>query len=213
MDQLATYVILFGIIVIIGQIFHRSSYPISLLLVLTGMILSFVPGFPNVTLNSALVLNVFLPLLVYQISSFSSWQDFKKNLRPIALLSVGHVIFIMLVVAVVVHIVIPELGWPLAFVLGAAISPPDDVAIVSIAEKIRMPERIVTILEGEGMLNDAVALILFRLALVAVITHQFFIAKSILVFFIMVIGETVYGFIVGFIVGEIRLKLRDKQIG
>lgn len=212
MDQLTTYVLLFGIIVIIGQIFHRSSYPISLLLVVTGMFLSFVPGFPRVTLNSALVLNVFLPLLVYQISSFSSWQDFKKNLRPIALLSVGHIIFIMFVVAIVAHAIIPELGWPLAFVLGAAIAPPDDVAIVSIAEKIRMPERIVTILEGEGMLNDAIALILFRVALAAVITHQFFIAKSILAFFIMVIGEAIYGFIIGFVVGEIRMKIRDKKL-
>jgi Na+/H+ antiporter len=212
MGQLETYLILLAIIVVIGQLFSKSPIPISLLLVITGMLLSLVPIFPHINLNPTLVLNVFLPVLVYQISAFTSWQDFKKNLRPIALLSVGHVIFIVILIAVIMHALIPQLSWPLAFVLGAVIAPPDSVAIVSIAEKIRMPARIVTVLEGEGMLNDATALILFRFALAAVVTHEFYLMHAVANFFAVVIGETLYGLVLGYAIGELRLKLRTPML-
>jgi monovalent cation/hydrogen antiporter len=212
MEQIETYIILFIVIVIIGQTFSKTPVPISLLLVITGMLLSVLPNPPDVILDPSIVLNVFLPLLIYQISAFSSWKDVKKNLRPIILLSIGHVMFITLLVAVVIHMLVPEFGWPLAFVLGAVISPPDDVAIVSIADKIRMPERIVTILEGEGMFNDATALILFRFALAAVITHQFSAIQAVSAFFFVVIGETLYGLALGFIIGELRLRIQNTTL-
>lgn len=212
MEQFEIYVLLFGLIVIIGQIFHRSTIPVSLLLVIAGMLISFIPGFPLISLNSNLVLNIFLPLLIYQISAYSSWKEVKKNFRAIALLSVGHVIFIAGLVAIVIHTLLPQLGWPLAFVLGAVISPPDDVAIVSIAEKIRMPSKIITILEGEGMFNDATALILFRLALAALVTHEFYIAHAVSSFFAIIIGETLYGFAVGYVMGQLRLKIHNPQL-
>jgi Na+/H+ antiporter len=176
------------------------------------MVLSFVPYFPQFTINPVLILNIFLPILIYQISSFTSWKDFKKNMRPIGLLSVGHVIFITFLVAAVVHQLIPQLGWPLAFVLGAVIAPPDDVAIVSIAEKIRMPERVVTILEGEGMLNDATALIIFRIALAAVVTHEFSAVDAVSTFVLDVIGETIYGLIVGFGFGLLRTRISNSVL-
>jgi monovalent cation/hydrogen antiporter len=209
MDQMVTYIILFGVIVIIGQLFNKSTIPIALILVMTGMLLSFLPHFPRVTLNPQVVLDIFLPVLIYQISSFSSLTDFKKNYRPIALLSVGHVIFITFLVAAIIHLLIPQFDWPLAIVLGAVISPPDDVAIITIAEKIRMPQRVVTILEGEGMLNDATALILFRFALAAVIIHQFSVIHAISTFFIVVICETLYGLTLGYILGELRVKIQN----
>jgi CPA1 family monovalent cation:H+ antiporter len=118
------------------------------------MLISFIPHIPRITLNPTLVLNVFLPLLIYRASAESSWRDFKINIRPIALLSIGHVLFITIMVALVIHYLIPSMSWPLAFLLGAIISPPDDVAIVSIAEKIHMPKRVITILQGEGLFND-----------------------------------------------------------
>ncbi len=212
MDTIEIFVILFGIIVAVAQLFNKSSIPTSLLLVITGMILSFLPYFPQINLNPDIVLNIFLPVLVYEISAYSSWQDLKKNVRPVILMSVGHVLFITAVVAVVIHALIPQIGWPLAFVLGAVISPPDTVAIVSIAEKIRMPRRIVTILEGEGMLNDATALILFRFALVAVVTHQFSAIHAVSAFFAVVIGETLYGLVLGYIIAEIRLRIRNPML-
>jgi len=163
MEQLVTYIILFSIIVLLGQVFQKATMPLSLILVIFGMIVSYFPFVPKIDLNSELVLNVFLPLLIYQISAFSSWRDIKKQLRPIAMLSIGHVIFITLLVAAMIHTLIPQMGWPLAFVLGAVISPPDDVAIVSFSEKFPLPQRVFVILEGEGMFNDAAALTIFVL--------------------------------------------------
>lgn len=209
MDQIETYMILFGIIIAVGVLFSKSPVPTSLLLVIVGMILSFMPYFPPIYLQPNLVFEVFLPLLLYQISSFSSWKDVRKNIRPIALLSVGHVIFIMLLVAATVHFLLPQLGWPIAFVIGAVISPPDDVAIVSIAERIHMPSRIVTILEGEGMLNDATALVLLRFAVVAALTHQFSAVHAIGTFCAVVVCETLYGLFLGHLLGELRLRIQD----
>lgn len=212
MEQLILYITLLAIIVVIGVTFDKAPVPTSLLLVLTGICLNFIPIFTDIELDPMIVLNVFLPLLLYQISSFSAWKEMKKNIRPIILLSIGHVIFITVLIAITIHYLIPQLGWPLAFLLGAVISPPDDVAIVSIAEKIRMPNRIVTILEGEGMLNDATALTLFRFSLAAALTHQFSFIHAVSTFFIVVVGEIIYGLIVGYTIGKLRLKINDPKI-
>lgn len=212
MDLFIFYLLLFGIIVLLGQLFQKSTIPIALILVIAGMLLSLVPFFPEIRLNSQLVLDIFLPLLVYQISSFSSWRDMKKQARPIALLSIGHVFFITILVAVVFHALIPQLGWPLAFVLGAIISPPDDIAIVSIAEKIRIPERIFIILEGEGMFNDAAALTLFRFALLAAITNQFSLMTAATSFFMLIIVELAYGLVLGHLLGMIRVHIKNTSL-
>ena len=209
MDQISAYVMLLGIIVIVGVAFTKTSIPTSLPLVVVGMFFSFVPNFPRFNLSPDLVLDVFLPVLIYQASAFTSWRDMKKNIRPIALLSIGHVLFITVLVAITIHYFVPELSWPLAFVLGAVVSPPDDVALISIAEKVHMPQRIVTILMGEGMLNDATALILFRFSLAAVVTHQFSAVAAVGDFFLVVVGETLYGLALGVLMGELRLRFRD----
>lgn len=212
MEHLIFYIALFCVIVLAGQLFRKSVFPLALILVITGMLLSLIPYVPEITLDSGLVLNVFLPLLIYQISAFSSWRDIRKQIRPIASLSVGHVVFITCLVAVVIHGLLPQLGWPLAFVLGATISPPDDVAIVAICEKIRIPERIFIILEGEGMFNDAAALILFRFALAAAVTHTFSALHAFTAFIAVIIGETLYGLILGTLLGKIRLKIKNATL-
>lgn len=212
MEHIVLYVVLFGIIVLVGQIFHKTTIPISLLLVITGMLLSSFQLIPEITFNPNIILHIFLPLLVYQISAFSSWKDVKRNWRPITLLSFGHVIFITVLIAYAIHQILPQLGWGLAFVLGAVIAPPDDVAIVSIAEKIRMPARIVTILEGEGLFNDAAALIIFRFALIAITTHYFSPVYAVGSFFLIILGETAYGIMVGFIMGELRSKITSVHL-
>ncbi len=212
MDQIEIYTLLFGIIIAVGILFRKALAPISLLLLVTGMLLSFLPSFPYVTLQPQLVLDIFLPLLIYVTCAELSWRDVKINLRPIALLSIGHVLFITFLTALVIHTLIPQIGWPLAFVLGAVISPTDDVAIVPIAEKIHLPRRIVTILKSEGMFNDATALILFRFSLAAVVTHQFSTVSAISSFFIILIGETAYGLILGYIIGELRLRIKEPKL-
>jgi len=209
MEHLTTYVALFGIIIFVGVLSSKSPIPTALILVIVGMALSFVPELPHINLNPGVVLNIFLPMLLYQISSSASWKDVKKNMRPIALLSIGHVLFIATLVAITIHALIPQLSWPFAFILGAVISPPDDVAIVAIAEKIRMPRRIVTILEGEGIFNDATALLLFRLGLLAMVTYDFSVFQASSTFIVIIIGEAFYGLALGYILGELRLKIND----
>ncbi len=212
MESIILYVGLFCIIVIIGQLFNKFPIPLSLLLVVAGMLLSLIPNLGSISIHPSIVLNIFLPLLVYQISSFSSWKDFKRMFSAIALLSVGHVFFITILVAVVIHFLIPALGWALSFVIGAILSPPDDVAIVSIAEKIRLPERVITILEGEGMLNDATALILFRFSLAAIVSHHFSPLPAVSQFFLVVVCETLYGVSLGFILGELRKRISNPSL-
>ena len=209
MSQIELLVLLFGIIAVVGFIFKKSVIPLSLFLVITGIILALPIDFPLISQHPELVLNVFLPLLLYQFSSFSSLREFKKHIWPITLLSVGHVLFITVLVACLIRYFLPQISWPLAFIIGAVISPPDDVAIVSIAEKIRLPSRIVTILEGEAIFNDATALILFRFSIVAFITHQFILTHAILAFAAMMIGETLYGLLIGNILGKLRIYIRD----
>src|SRR5579872_6617410 len=123
MDQSIIYLILLGVIAVVGALFHKAAVPSSLLLVIVGMLLSFFPAFPQVEINPKLILEVFLPLLVYETSALMSWRDVKLNLQPIMVMSIGHVLFITVLVAVAVHYLIPSLGWPLAFVLGAVVSP------------------------------------------------------------------------------------------
>lgn len=212
MEQIETYIFLFSIMIAIGQLFRNSAIPLALIFVITGIVLSFFPLHSEIRLNPEVVLDFFLPLLIYQISAFSSWRDIKKNIRPITLLSIGHVIFITVLVAWIVHTMIPQLGWPLAFVLGAVISPPDDVAIVSIAQHVRIPERIYTILEGEAMFNDAAALTLFRFALAALMTHELSAIHAVSTFFAVIIGEPLYGWLLGNIIGRLRQKISNPML-
>ena len=209
MNQIILFVLLFSIIAVVGIIFRKTPIPISLLLVISGMFISYIPEFPRIGIAPQLVLDVFLPLLIYEATLHISWVDIRKNFQPISLHSIGHVIFITLLVAVAIHTLIPTLGWPLSFVLGAVVAPPDDVAIISIAEKVRMPRKIMTVLLGEAMLNDATALILFRFSLAALITHEFFPFQAFSTFCIVIATETVYGLLLGHLLGQIRLRVNE----
>lgn len=212
MSQLYTYICLLGIISVLGILFRKTTVPIGLILVVVGMILSLFKKFPHVDLDPQLVLTVFLPAIVYQASAYTPLREINKHRRAIALLSVGHVVFITALVAIMVHLLIPQYGWPLAFLLGAIISPPDDVAIIAIAHKSNLPQRLITILETEGLLNDAMALILFRFSLTAMITHQFSTFMAVTDFFIIVIAETFYGVFLGFVIGNLRVKFTDPTL-
>ncbi len=208
MNHVEFYIVLLGIIVIVGILCRGINTPPPLILVIVGAFLS--PAIPPVTFQPELVLNFFLPLLIYEASSYNtSWRDVRSNQRIIALLSIGHVLFITLVVAIVAHALIPGLTWPFAFILGAVISPPDDVAILAIGEKLKMPQRVLTILSAEGLLNDATALIMLRFAVVAAITHQFSLVNAVTTFCMIVVLETLYGLCVGYAIGQLRLRISD----
>jgi Na+/H+ antiporter len=149
----------------------KVSYPI--LLVISGLLISIIPGMPVITLDPDLVFLIFLPPLLYAAAWNTSWKDFWKARRPIGLLSFGLVIFTSAAVAVVSHAVIPDFSLAFGFLLGGIISPPDAVAATSVLEGLKVPKRVVTVLEGESLVNDASSLIVFRFALAAIITGQF----------------------------------------
>lgn len=212
MDHIKLYLMLLIIITIVSVLFRKSTIPTTLILVIVGMLLSYVPGIPHVDINPDIVLDGFLPLLLYTATYAASWREIKNNGRAIAMMSIGHVLFITILVAITLYYLIPQFGWPMAFVLGAIISPPDDVAILSIGEKVRMPARVMTVLRGEALLNDATALTIFKFALVALLTHTFHPIESIIAFIAIVCGETLYGIAVGYLIGELRLRINEPII-
>jgi CPA1 family monovalent cation:H+ antiporter len=151
----------------------RLKVPYPILLVLGGLGVSFIPRLPRVHLQPDLVFLVFLPPLLYYAGLMTTWRDFRANLRPIALLAVGLVLFTTVAIAFVANALIPGLPLAAAFVLGAIVSPPDAVAATAITERLRVPRRITTILDGESLVNDATALVAYRFAIAAVVTGQF----------------------------------------
>src|SRR5438034_9430430 len=160
----------------------KIAYPI--LLVLGGLVLGLIPGLPNVRLNPEVIFLFFLPPLLFPAALFTSWRDFRANLRPILLLAVGLVLFTTAAVGLLAHYFI---GLPLAagFVLGAIISPPDAIAAAAIAERLNVPRRIVAILEGQSLVNDATALVAYRFAVLAVVTGSFSFARASGQFFVV----------------------------
>ena len=159
-------VLLLAVIAAVAVVAARLEIPPAILLVIAGVILALIPGLPSVELAPELVLLLVLPTVIYSAAVAMSWNEFRFNLRPISLLAVGCVVFTTVAVAAATHWLL-GLPWPVGFVLGAIVSPPDAVAPMSVLRAIRLPRRLVTILEGESLVNDATALIVYRGALIA----------------------------------------------
>ena len=188
---------------------RRIGIPYPILLVLGGLLLGFVPGLPRVVLEPELVFLLFLPPILFAAGYFTSVRDFKANLRPIGLLAVGLVLFTTAVVGVAVRALVPDLPWAAAFALGAIVAPPDAVAATAIFQRLGVPRRAVTILEGESLINDATALVAYRFAVAAVLTGSFSIAEAALDFVIVVIGGIVVGLVVGRLAGWATTSVDD----
>jgi CPA1 family monovalent cation:H+ antiporter len=208
---LQIFLILLGVLAGTALLARRIDIAPAILLLLAGIMLAFVPGMPPVELPPELVLLVVLPPLIYSASVAMSWREFKFNLRPIILLSVGCVIFTAFAVAAATHYVI-GLPWPVGFLLGAVVAPPDVVAPLAIARKLGMPRRILVILEGEGLANDATALILYRFAVAAIMTGMFSLPKATGTFIVIVAGELAFGVAVGWLSLRARHWARDPQV-
>jgi monovalent cation/hydrogen antiporter len=183
----------------------RVPYPI--LLVIGGLALGFVPGMPDVALPPDLVLVGILPPLLYGAAFFTSLRDLRANVRPVSLLAVGLVLLTMVVVAVVAHAIVPELPWSAAFVLGAVVSPTDPIAATAIMQRLGVPRRIVSIVEGESLVNDGTALVAFRFAVVAAVTGTFSLLDASVSFVFNVAGGVAVGLAVGWIVRQVRRRL------
>jgi Na+/H+ antiporter len=205
------FLILLAVLAGTALLARRIDVAPAILLLLAGIALAFVPGMPAVELPPQLVLLVFLPPLIYSASVAMSWREFKANLRPIILLSVGCVIFTACAVATATHYLI-GLPWSIGFLLGAIVSPPDVVAPLAIARKLGMPRRILVVLEGEGLANDATALILYRFAVGAIATGMFSLPKAEGTFAAVVIAEILFGLAVGWLSLRARHRARDPQV-
>jgi CPA1 family monovalent cation:H+ antiporter len=188
----------------------RIPYPI--LLVLGGLALGFVPGLPNVELRPDVVLVAILPPLLYYAAFSTSLRDLRANARPIALLSLGLVTATTVGVAAIAHAAIAGLPWSSAFVLGAVVSPTDPIAATSVAGRLGVPRRLISIIEGESLVNDASALVLYRFAVIAVTTGTFSLWHAGLRFVVNVAGGLAIGLAVGYVVRRVRRQLNHSPV-
>src|SRR5438270_6597812 len=205
------FLILLAVLAGTALLARRINIAPAILLMLAGIALAFVPGMPGVELPPELILLMVLPPLIYSASVAMSWREFRYNLRPIILLSVGCVIFTATAVAVSTHYLI-GLPWSIGFLLGAIVAPPDVVAPLAIARKLGLPRRILVVLEGEGLANDATALILYRFAVVAITTGAFSLPKATGTFAAIIVGEMLFGAAVGWLSLRMRHRARDPQV-
>lgn len=183
--------------IILAVVAQRLNIPLAVALVLGGMSLAFVPGLPAVELDPKLALALFLPPLL-QVSAYrTDWIAFRSNLRPILLLAVGAVFFTAAAVAVVTKFLVPELPWWAAVALGAIVAPPDAVAAAAVIKQVKLPKRIVTVLEGESLINDASSLVLYRFAVGATLAGTFSLGQGIVQFFGAALGGALVGWLIG----------------
>jgi monovalent cation/hydrogen antiporter len=191
---------------------RRLSVPYPIVLVVGGALLGFVPGLPEVRLDPEVVLLVFLPPLLYGEAIFANFGDFRANLRALTLSAVGLVLATMCAVAWAAHALIPGLPWEAAFVLGAIVSPTDPLAAATIMRRLDAPRRLLSAIEGEGLFNDATALVAYRVAVAALVVGSFSLAEAGLRFVLGAAGGVAIGIAVGWIVAEIRKRTTDPQL-
>ncbi|HZD89588.1 MAG TPA: Na+/H+ antiporter [Pseudolabrys sp.] len=206
-----TLLFMLAVLAAVAVLARRLNLPPSILLVIAGIVMAILPGLPRVSLAPEVVLLVILPPLIYSAGVAMSWREFKFNLRPIGLLAFGGVIFTACAVAAAAHYLL-NFPWAVAFVLGAIIAPPDAVAPLAIARRLGLPRRLVVVLEGEGLANDATALILYRFAVAAVVSSVFSIEKAAGTFTAIVVGEVIFGIAVGWLSLRLRQWARDPRV-
>lgn len=198
MENIAIIVLLLFGISFLGIISNRYKFPFPIVLVLSGVCISIVPGLPVIELAPDVVFIIFLPPLLYGAAWNTSWHEFKANLRPISLAAIGLVIFTTSIVAVAAHWLIPGLDWPFAFLIGAIVSPPDAVAATSVTKGLGLAPRIVTVLEGESLVNDASGLVAYKYALAAITAGNFVLWKASFNFLLVASAGIAIGLLIGY---------------
>ncbi|MDO8979205.1 MAG: Na+/H+ antiporter [Afipia sp.] len=205
------FLLLLTVFAATAAIAKKLNFAPAILLMAVGITLAFLPGLPRIVLEPEVVMQILLPPLIYSAGVSMSWREFKFNLRPIGLLAVGCVIFTTCAVAAASHWLL-GLPWGVGFVLGAIVSPPDVVAPLAIARRLGLPRRILVVLEGEGLANDATALILYRFAVVAISTSTFSMAKAAETFAAIVVGEVLFGLAVGWLSLRLRQWAHEPRV-
>lgn len=175
----------------------RIPYPITL--ILGGAALSFIPGVENIYFNPNLVLMIFLPPILYYSAFGISFREFQRNWKNIFSLALGLVALTTLVIGIIFKLLFPQFPWALAFAFGAIVSPPDAIAVSSILKRFNINSRLITLLEGESLINDASAIVIYKIAVIAILTGPLSLAEGSLEFLYVVLGGVSIGFILGFI--------------
>ncbi|MET7288253.1 Na+/H+ antiporter [Streptomyces sp. NPDC005573] len=188
---------------------RRSPVPAPLLLVAAGLAVSYVPGVPDYTLQPDVILPLLLPPLLYTSASDSSYLGLRAQSRPVALLSVGYVLFATCVVGLAAYRLVPGLPLTAALVLGAVVAPPDAVAATAVARRVGLPSRITTILQGESLLNDATAITAYKVALAAAVGEGATWTGGITEFLIASVGGVVVGLVLMAPLHWLRTHLRE----
>ena len=199
MENFKIVVFIMVILISLTAIVNRKKFPFPILLVAAGLIIGFVPQLPNLALDPDIVFLIILPPLLYDAASKTSWHEFRTSIRPISTLAITLVFFTTVAVAITAHYFIPGFSWPLAFVLGAVVSPPDAVAASGIIKGLGLNKKVITILEGESLVNDASALIAYRYAVMAVTTGTFVFWKAGLQFLLVAGAGVLIGIAVGYL--------------
>jgi CPA1 family monovalent cation:H+ antiporter len=196
-------------VVLIATTARRLRLPYPSLLALGGLVMALVPGLPRVHLDPDIMLLVFLPPLLFGAGWRISWNDFVRNLRPIAVLAIGLVLFTTAGVGLFAHAIDPALPLGAALVLGAIVSPTDPLAASAVARFVQLPRRIITILEGESLANDATGLVVYRIAVAAVVGGGFSVIGGVYLFVLMAVGGVAIGLVVGFISVQLQRVVDD----
>ena len=206
MENIAVIVFLLFSVTFLAVLSQKIRFPFPIALVLIGLAISLVPHLPPIVLDPNIVFLVFLPPLLYAAAWYTSWHEFKANLRPISLAAFGLVFFTTGLVGVAAHWLIPGLGWGESFLLGAIVSPPDAVAATAVTRGLGLHPRMIAILEGESLLNDASGLIAYKYAIAAVMTGMFSFGQASAQFAIVVAGGVAIGLAVGYLIHLIHQK-------
>ncbi|RDC62319.1 Na+/H+ antiporter [Adhaeribacter pallidiroseus] len=198
MKDLEVIILLLSITILAALVAIKIKIAYPIFLVIIGLLIGLLPGLPMIKLDPDIALLVFLPPALYAAAWNTSWRDIKKYRRPISFLAIGCVLFTTSIIAYISSYLIPGFSLAEGFILGAIVSPPDAVAATSVTKGLRVPRRIITVLEGESLVNDASGLIAYRYAVAAVLTGQFVFWEAGLQFFIVGIAGVLIGFLVGY---------------
>ena len=208
-DRFEIILALMSVIIVLELVARRLHLPQAAAFVLGGMALALIPAAPNISLDPDLALVLFLPPLLLSGAFLTAWRDFRAELRIILQLAVGAVLFTTAVVGVVAHLVVPSLPWAACFALGAIVSPPDAVAAKAVLHGLKLPDRIVVLLEGESLVNDASGLVLYRFAVAAALTGTFNAGEATLSFGVLSLGGVAAGIVCGAIATLLLARMQD----
>ncbi len=212
MEDFKIVVFIMAILISLTAIANKRKLPFPVLLVAAGLIIGFVPQLPDLALDPEVVFVILLPPLLYDAASKTSWHEFRTSIRPISALAITLVFFTTVAVAITAHFLIPGFSWPLAFVLGAVVSPPDAVAASGIIKGLGLNKKVITILEGESLVNDASALIAYRYAVTAVTTGSFVFWQAGLQFLLVAGVGIIIGIVIGYLFVFAHKKIESNPV-